>query len=427
MDGPAHLREDLLLARFQAKGLARLVQAAIPEKELRALAPGLGLGALPGKRLKTMTAAEHALVLAKGALEVEKVRRAVLAAIEPRLPAPIDMHGRAPTESDANVWLAQREETPLEGRLAALLALLPHAQFEEPIRQALEAGFLNAREPEARPEADAPAPEQREAAHRIERLEHQLQAEKKAGEDRERALRQRIDQLQHELADLQQRLGKKSREHDELQVNYERAKADLEIAFRRAARFKQSLDGVKAPSAREAELAERLQKELQRAEIEASKVEILEYQLDILEQEDEPRGEARVQAHEFDPTSDRVRRYAEKHGSPPRVLIVGGAGKQRKHRERDFEELKSRLGIVGEWRFADYSSWHRELPRLKNDIRERFDLVFVLHWNRTTFVQKMHDEARTLNGRVRTVPYRGFLSLDRAVTEEVDRFVQERT
>ena len=51
--------------------------------------------------------------------------------------------------------------------------------------------------------------------------------------------------------------------------------------------------------------------------------------------------------------------------------------------------------------------------------------VFVLHWNRTTFVQKMHDEARAANARVRTVPYRGFLSLEHAIREEVERFLAE--
>ncbi len=427
----AALRAASVVLDLREKLAARFVLAVFDAETLRSIGPELGINPLPGKRWKTMTDADHALLLARTLRTPSKQQSTLLERVASALPLSPSPADASVTDESIATWSAYDRMVPLETRLAALLAVALDKNRKDVLTKWLEDDFL------ARPlpvtpasEPEAPLGPEQEALRRLEqkivRIEKEHADARAAGEEREKALRLRIDQLQTELSDLQQRVGKKHREHEELKQLYETAKGDLEIAFRRAARFKQTLDESKAPSDREKELLEAYGREKLRAEIEAAKVEILEYELDILQQDDEERDETPSGEPARHSVLDRIAVFVQRFGSRPKILIVGGAGKQRSHRERDFEELKSRIGVDGEWRFADYNSWHRDLQRLRNDIQHRFDLVFVLHWNRTTFVQKMHDEARALNGRVRTVPYRGFLSLERAVTEEVERFVNER-
>lgn len=422
------LTEDLLLARFQERPLAALIEAAIDGRSLAAIAPRLGLSPLPGKRLKTMRAADHARLLARNSLEHEKVRKAVLEELGRGLPAPLFAGADGLAAAEVERWLGMGARLDLATRLGLVLSLLPAAEHAPRLMQAIEDGLLARGEEPGPTTVDPVAQLEARAAkaeHRAERAEQAAKAEVKAVEARETSLKQRIEGLNAELNELRQRAGEKNREFEQMKEHVERLKEDLQVAFRRAARFKHALDDTKSASERERELKEAYARERQRAEIEQSKVEILEYQLDLMELEDDDEKAGKTVAD--DPTPRMVADYIAKHGRAPRLLIVGGAGKQRSHKERDFAEFKRRLGVEGEWRFAEYGSWHRDLPRLRNDIRDRYDLVFVLHWNRTTFVQKMHDEARALNGRVRTVPYRGFLSLERAVSEELQRFIRENT
>ncbi|MFG0316126.1 MAG: hypothetical protein ACF8XB_02540 [Planctomycetota bacterium JB042] len=425
--GAVVLAEDVVLSRFREKPLAALLLSVLDRKELTSLAPRLGLNPLPGKRLKTMKPADHALLLARSTLEVDAARGPILEALNARLPPPLLSPEERPSGPAVDVALRLAEDLPPDRRAALVLSLLGDDEATEKALAALEDGLLESDDARG---ADAEAAAQRLTAklarekQRADDAEKQREGEKRSVHARENGLKQRIDELQRELSELQQRLGDKNREYDLLHKEWETLKGDLRVAFNRAARFKNALDEAKSASERENELKSELVRARQRADIADMKLEILEYQLDILEQ-DEPE-EAPADATEDDALPERVLAFVEAVGRPPRVLVVGGAGKQRTHRERDFRRLVDTLGVEGEWRFADYTSWHRELPRLKNDMRDRFDLVFVLHWNRTTFVQKMHDEARAANARVRTVPYVGFLSLEKAVREEVERFVAER-
>lgn len=431
--GSAGLTEDILLSRFREKALANFLEATLDARELTGFAQKLRLSPLPGKRLVSMSVHDHATLLARNCLEQERPRKAVLEALNRCLPDPLLVVGDARLESaEMERWLAISGELPHAMRIRLVVSLVRQEGTNESLIAALENGLLASPRQSIDPAPDAAAQHAEaerlkaaaaKAESRAQRAEEASRVEVKAAEERERGVKQRVEGLQTELAELRTRLGEKNREVEQLRQMQEELKNDLQVAFRRAARFKHQLDEVKSASERERELKEALTRERQRAEIELSKVEILEYQLDLTDQVDDAETSTPRPAN--DPTPDRVAAYCTRHGRPPRVLIVGGAGKQRTHRERDFVALKQRLGFEGEWRFAEYGSWHRELPRLRNDIRDRYDLVFVLHWNRTTFVQKMHDEARALHGRVRTVPYRGFLSLERALTEELNRFVHD--
>lgn len=420
------------LIELREKLAAKLLEALIPSDEIQKIGPDNGLAPLPGKRWKVMSTFDHGLCIVRALKTPSKQQSTLMTVVMARLPPPLDGFDEATgvvPESLAETWRSFDRNSDRPTRVRALLTLLLDPGRRESVAQAIDSDYLAPPALVVPGESEEP-PDPRDAT--IRRLEARIarqEAERDALDlgfaERERAFKLRIEQTQSELSELRLRLGKSHREIEELRALYETAKSDLELAFRRAARFKQTLDETKSHSDREKELLEAYAREKQRADIEASKVEILEYELDVLANDDEHSSAQTPHDYDRNPVFERIQRYENLLGTRPRILIVGGAGKQRSHRDRDFESMKARLGVDGEWRFADYGSWHRELPRLRNDIQHRFDLVFVLHWNRTTFVQKMHDEARALNGRVRTVPYRGFLSLERAILEEVDRFVQE--
>ncbi len=413
------------------KTLARLLAAAIDKKELVKLAPKLALSPLPGRRLKTMTPAEHALLLARKLLDPSSPPK-VVQAVSGALPRPLFASSES---AEPDRWLALGPaDVPLETRVRYLLFALRDPANAERVGAAIDAGWLDDSEavqdeaPESTPDSTGleRAPDTSELARRASAAEAQRDAAVASRDELRKESSERIAEAKREIAELQKRLGQKNQDAAKSEQLVRELKSDLELAFRKAAQHKRDLDQTRAPSVREAELEERLRAAERRADIEASKVELLEYQLDLLEQPDE-KERAPPPPKADDPLPGRVAEFVKKHGRAPRILVLGGAGKQRSHLEKDFAGLKERLGVEGEWRLADYTSWHRELPRLKNDLRVRFDLLFVLHWNRTNFVQKMHDEARAAGTRARTVSYRGFLSLERAVREEIDRFVTEKS
>ncbi len=427
-DGVGHVTENILLARFTEKPLARWIEALLDRKELCAIAPRLGLNPLPGKRLKTMRANDHALLLARTALGDETCRRAVVDAMNAKLDGPL-VADRVLAVDEARLLVSLCARLRPESRHGLILNLLASDETAPIAIEALENDLFRSGEQTSESDPDREREEMHasllRAEHRADKAEGSQKSAERAMAERERGLKNRIDDLQGKVTELQTRLGDKNRECDAIRKEWDTLKGDLRVAFNRAARFKHALDEAKSTSEREAALKDDLARQAQRADIAEAKLEILEYQLDLLELEEEPQKDAGPVGS--DPVSEHVLEYIERAGRAPRILVVGGAGKQRAHRERDFAGLLERFGIEGEWRFADYTSWHRELPRLKNDLRGRYDLVFVLHWNRTTFVQKMHDVARAAQVRVRTVPYRGFLSLQDAVREEVDRFVREKS
>ncbi len=407
------------------KTLARLIAAAIERRELVKIAPRLGLMPLPGRRLKTMTPMEHALLLARASRD-PAATPALLHAVTSALPAPLFPASDAP---ELERWLSIRDELPLSVRVRFVLYALKDPANGERVARAVDDGFLDevagANEspaPEAKPARREPDPGQ--IVSELETARAAAAAAIAARDAHRTEANERIEELRRELADVQKRLGVRNQDAMTLEKTVRELKADVAQAQRKAADSKRALEQARAPSTREADLAGRLERERQRADIEASKVELLEYQLDLLEQPEEKERE-RPPPKPNDPLPGRIAEFTRAHGRRPRILVLGGAGKQRSHLEVDFTQMKEHLGIDGEWRLADYTSWHRELPRLKNDLRGRFDLLFVLHWNRTTFVQKMHDEARAAGTRARTVSYRGFLSLERAVREEIDRWTME--
>ena len=104
-------------------------------------------------------------------------------------------------------------------------------------------------------------------------------------------------------------------------------------------------------------------------------------------------------------------------GHRPRILVVGGNERQRKHHPK-FEELATEWGFDGEWLLANYVS----PQKLVNQVGERLasgkvDLLVMLHWNRHETTEPALELARKSGVTARTVHYAGFTSLQVALTD----------
>jgi hypothetical protein len=254
-------------------------------------------------------------------------------------------------------------------------------------------------------------------------------AESLATETRKKLQQQLLD-ARREASASQEKLGAERNRKQALQLRLEEAKLQAAHERQRATEFKQRLSALTAASEREKIL-----------EIEAlecgHQLNIAEQKLNLLEEErDDLRGiledkdrfdqlvEEQVLSFRRRPLTSREADLAADLGTragcdraPFRILVVGGAEPQYRHRDK-FLEYSQALGFSSLWRMAEYQSWHRELDTLGRDMRERFDALIILHWNRTTFTRK----ARALcdqdgNKPCLTCHYEGFTNLRETLQE----------
>lgn len=423
------LDEERLLASFDEGRLARLLRLLFPLSDLGDLTRDVKAKPKPGKRVQSMTADEHARAVAERALRDRRSRLRLLERVRERLgggelppylrdvPADaiedvLDLIGKLPGVDRARLLLSWLDRDDLRARVE-------QAFDDEALTRPLDSD-----EEERRREADRRVREAgrrvREAEERAGRLADAEKRERKRAEDLER----RLDQQKKESDELRRRLGESHDRQEELEQLYGKAKSDLKKAEERAARYKRQLRETREPSEREKELEAEIRRLRAELDKERQKIELLEWQLDQIEHEDRIKDEEiAAPAPPVDKLAERSALAAQRRGRRLRVLVLGGAGKQRRHREERFPALTERLALEGDWEFADYRSWHRNLARLRNDLKERYDLVFVLHWNRTTFVRKMQEEGRKTGVKVRTVRYEGFTSLEQAIREELETWL----
>lgn len=107
-------------------------------------------------------------------------------------------------------------------------------------------------------------------------------------------------------------------------------------------------------------------------------------------------------------------------GRPPRVLVVGGNERQRKHHPK-FDGLKREWGIDGEWLMANYTSPQRLVNQIGERIQGDLDFLVLLHWNRHETTEPSLELARKAGVTARTVYYAGFTSLRIALVEMFSR------
>lgn len=137
-----------------------------------------------------------------------------------------------------------------------------------------------------------------------------------------------------------------------------------------------------------------------------------------------------LELHDAEPADEESgkRRVAEATrvlGRRPRVLVVGGNERQRRHHPR-FMQLCAAWGLDGEWLMANYVSPQRVVSQVGEHLRSGIDLLVLLHWNRHETTEPALELARRAGVHARTIHYAGFTSLQVALGEMMERLVSAR-
>jgi len=111
---------------------------------------------------------------------------------------------------------------------------------------------------------------------------------------------------------------------------------------------------------------------------------------------------------------------AKQLGHKPRVLVVGGNERQRRHHPR-FEELAESWQFTGEWLMTNYTSPQKVVKAIGDRLHNGIDLLVLLHWNRHETTEPALEMARQSSVPARTVHYAGFTSLQVALGEMFEK------
>lgn len=114
--------------------------------------------------------------------------------------------------------------------------------------------------------------------------------------------------------------------------------------------------------------------------------------------------------------------FAAALGHRPRILVVGGNERQRKHHPR-LEELAAAWNFEAEWWMANYASPQKLVAQIEGRL-DRCDLLVLLHWNRHETTEPALERARAKAVPARTIFYAGFTSLQVGLEEVVTKLVQ---
>ena len=97
-----------------------------------------------------------------------------------------------------------------------------------------------------------------------------------------------------------------------------------------------------------------------------------------------------------------IKSLAAKLGRAPRILVVGGNERQRKHQPR-LEKFASEQGFESEWLMANYSSPQKLVGQITDRMSQGIDLLVLLHWNRHETTEPALEKARAAGVPARTV------------------------
>jgi tetratricopeptide (TPR) repeat protein len=123
---------------------------------------------------------------------------------------------------------------------------------------------------------------------------------------------------------------------------------------------------------------------------------------------------------DLDAGARRCHDLAAALGRRPKVLVVGGNERQRRHHPR-FEELAAEWGFEGEWLMANYLSPQRVVSAIADRFQHGVDVLVLLHWNRHETTEPALELARRAAVPARTVHYAGFTSLQVCLLEMLAR------
>ncbi|MCA8940950.1 MAG: hypothetical protein KDB80_00195, partial [Planctomycetes bacterium] len=123
---------------------------------------------------------------------------------------------------------------------------------------------------------------------------------------------------------------------------------------------------------------------------------------------------------QLDAGAKLVHEVADVLGHKPRILVVGGNERQRRHHPR-FEQLAADWGFDGEWLMANYSSPQKLVSAIADRLKSGLEMLVLLHWNRHETTEPALELARKAGVPARTVHYAGFTSLEVCLSEQFER------
>lgn len=108
-------------------------------------------------------------------------------------------------------------------------------------------------------------------------------------------------------------------------------------------------------------------------------------------------------------------------GRRPRVLVVGGNERQRRHHPK-LEELAGEWGFDADWLMANYRSPQKVVQTIGERLQARdVDVLIMLHWNRHETTEPAAELARQAGVPHRILHYAGFTSLQTCLGEMFGR------
>jgi tetratricopeptide (TPR) repeat protein len=133
-----------------------------------------------------------------------------------------------------------------------------------------------------------------------------------------------------------------------------------------------------------------------------------------------------LELHDADPVAPEAgarscSEAAERLGRRPRVLVIGGNERQRRHHPK-LDELASEWGFDADWLMANYRSPQKVVQTVGERLQARdVDVLVMLHWNRHETTEPAAELARQAGVPHRILHYAGFTSLQACLGEMFGR------
>ena len=414
--------DSFLLESVKREDFAWILLEVFRREELEEIAKKTGVRPYGGIQFHKMSDWELADYVADLAYDDAKLLKGLARRVRERLPDPL-LGGRRLSGPQIDLLIELLRHLPYETTLPLVVRLLGDEDPKVRARTVdLIQGSCDLEEEAAKARATeekAAAPKPAAAPDPVAEAKALAQAERERAEAlaKERELRlEEAERSRRALDEARRRLGEANERIRALEEDVRREADARREADRRAAEHKRVKEEALAPSEREAALRTDLDAARRQGEVLGEKLEWLEEQLALAQQEEEEAPSKPAETAEEEALASRVAAFAARRGRRPSVLVIGGARKQYSHKPK-FDALKARVGIEGEWEWADYDGWHRRMQRLRHEMDRRHDGLVILHWNRTTFTEKAREAAERADRLHRTVQYRGFLSLRRGLLD----------
>jgi hypothetical protein len=239
-------------------------------------------------------------------------------------------------------------------------------------------------------------------------------------------LKSQLSDSRKQLAGAEQQLHAEHVRKTELKEDLAKSQAEVDGLKRRASELKKDLASSSSSSDREQHLQQLLTESQEAQHLAEKKVEWLNSEREdlrgVLEDRDkfDNLPEENIASFHDRPLlaiENDLRDQIKDAQGKFNILIVGGGEPQLNHRPK-LQEYAGILGFSADWRAAEYVSWHKEIDKLRADMKSKYDALIILHWNRTTFTRNARGACNDAGQKpCITCYYQGFTNLRETMQE----------